>query len=87
MRQAGELLGKSDSYISQVENGRMKPPVGEALEKLLSLYDGPRLEGFQARVRSYQERLTEKDEIVELIQKVNPLETTVILKFLKALVA
>jgi transcriptional regulator with XRE-family HTH domain len=87
MRQAGELLGRSDSYISQIENGRLKPPRGPALERILELYGGPKVESFYARVRQYQEKLTEKDEIVELLQKTNPLETSLLLKFMKALVA
>jgi transcriptional regulator with XRE-family HTH domain len=87
MRQAGELLGKSDSYISQIENGRLKPPRGEALELLLSLYGGPKVESFFARVRLHQEKFTEKEEIVELLQKTNELETSLLLKFMKALVA
>ena len=87
MRHAGELVGKSDSYISQIENGRMKPPVGEALNRLLEIYHGPSEEIFYARVRSYREKITEKDEIIELLAKTNPSETTVILKIMKALVA
>ena len=87
MRQAGELYGKSDSYISQIENGRMKPPVGDALRQLLDIYGGPTVESFYARARKHQEKLTPKDEIVELLAKTNDLETAVILKIVKALVA
>ena len=31
MRGLGTSMGKSDSYISQVENGRMDPPTDDAL--------------------------------------------------------
>jgi transcriptional regulator with XRE-family HTH domain len=87
MRQAGELFGKSDSYISQIENGRMKPPVGDALKQLLEIYGGPTVESFHTRARKHQEKLTAKDQIVELLAKTNDLETTVILKIVRALVA
>ena len=87
MRQAGELFGKSDSYISQVENGRMRPPAGGALQQLLEIYGGPMVDSFHARARKHQERLTPKDEIVELLAKTNALETSVILKIVRALVA
>ena len=87
MRQAGELYGKSDSYISQIENGRMKVPEGEALQRLLTIYDGPMIESFYTRARIFKEKLSDKDEIVELLQKTNELETTVLLKIVRALVA
>ncbi len=38
MREVGELYGKSDSYISQIENGRMKVPTGGNLQRLLDIY-------------------------------------------------
>lgn len=87
MRQAGELLGKSDSYISQIENGRMKVPEEVALEKLLEIYGGPIVKSFYSRSREFQEKLTIKDEIMELIKKTNELETVILLKIVKALVA
>jgi len=87
MRQAGELVGKSDSYISQIENGRMRPPVGDALKSLLDIYGGTSTESFYARARKHQEKLTEKDEIVELLTKTNDAEVAILLKIIKALVA
>ena len=39
MRMAGEVLGYSDSYISQIENGRENPPAGEKLLKFLAAYE------------------------------------------------
>lgn len=87
MRQAGELFGKSDSYISQIENGRMKVPEGEALERLLEIYGGPRSRSFYERARKHQEKLTVKDEIMELLQKTNEVETAIVLKLVRALIA
>jgi transcriptional regulator with XRE-family HTH domain len=38
MKQAGKVLGVSDSYISQIENGRADCPKGERLKPFLDLY-------------------------------------------------
>ena len=38
MRQAGTLVGRSDLYISQIENGRVDSPTGARLERLLLAY-------------------------------------------------
>ena len=38
MRSAASLLGKSDTYISHIENGRMDIPEGPKLEALLEIY-------------------------------------------------
>jgi len=53
LRTAGELFGKSASYLAQVENGRMKPPTGENLKRLLGIYGGPKLDSFYRRVTDY----------------------------------
>ena len=39
IRQAGMLVDRSDSFISQIENGRMNVPIGERLERLLTKVD------------------------------------------------
>ncbi|MBT4763279.1 MAG: helix-turn-helix domain-containing protein [Bdellovibrionaceae bacterium] len=38
MRLAGEKLGYSSSYISQIENGRENVPKGKRLDKFLEVY-------------------------------------------------
>src|SRR5271154_4283881 len=71
MRAAGELCGKTDSYISQVEHGRMNPPTGYMLERLLDIYGGIPVEDYCAKAKRYREKIGDKDEIIELLKKTN----------------
>jgi transcriptional regulator with XRE-family HTH domain len=87
MRVVGELCGKTGSYISQIEHGRMNVPKGEDLKVLLDLYEVPSVDDFNARASKFKETITDKDEIFELLEKTNKLETSIVLKFVKALVA
>ena len=56
MRAAGALIGKSDSYISQIENGRMDVPTAVKLEVLLQAYGPVKVASFKERVRFDSER-------------------------------
>lgn len=87
MRAAGELCGRSDSYISQIENGRMCVPKGAALERLLEVYESLPVESFYTRAQKFKDQFSEKEEILELLQKTNEIETAVILKIVRALIA
>ncbi len=58
MRQAGSLVGRSDSYISQIENRRMDPAKGERLERLLTVYGGIKVRSFNERVRLFRHQTT-----------------------------
>jgi transcriptional regulator with XRE-family HTH domain len=71
MRKAGELIGVTDSYISHIENGRVDFPSGERLEKILTAYGGMKIKSFYEKARNWRERITAKDELVELICKMN----------------
>ena len=70
MREAGYQTGKSDSYISHLENGRMDIPDGEQLEKLLNLYNCS-LKGFFEKVRRYKEETPKIDILSNLITKLD----------------
>lgn len=69
MREAGEQLGFSDSYISQIENGRADPPKGEALLKFLKLYGDISPKYFGELCRNWREEMTDADHIRELLPK------------------
>ncbi len=67
MKKAGKLLGYSDSYISQIENGRANIPKGENLFKFLELYEiSPKY--FQELSRKYKEEETD----LEMVQSILP---------------
>jgi transcriptional regulator with XRE-family HTH domain len=70
MREAGYQIGKSDSYISHLENGRMDIPSGEQLEKLLNLYNCSH-KGFFEKVRLYKEETPKIEILSNLIKKLD----------------
>lgn len=72
MRQAGRLLGCTDSYISHIENGRSDVPKGERLDKFLAAYGGIKQKSFYERVRRFTEEIDPRDELIELIQSLSP---------------
>lgn len=64
----GSLIGKSDSYISQVENGRADIPTDAILFSILKVYDISFSE-YQSRVNNYK---ASKVEVLEsLLKKLN----------------
>lgn len=69
MRKAGERLGYSDSYISQIENGREDVPKGERLMKFLNLYGGITEKYFKQLSKDWSEEADEMDRLVELAKK------------------
>ena len=70
MREAGFLLGKSDSYISHIETGRLDFPRGDILEKFLSAY-GVSAQEFRKKVRIYKERTLKEKRIEKSIKKLS----------------
>ena len=85
MRKAGELIGKSDTYISHIENGRMDIPQGEKLQALLNIYGGIKYKSFRERVRLYREKTTEKDLLLDLVDKFDDSKIHIILNLAKSL--
>lgn len=71
MRKLGELLSKSDSYISQVENGRMDVPKDEALEHYLTAFGEMNIKSFNERVRRFrmERNHTDRDELLEIAKR------------------
>ena len=57
MRQLGELIGKSDSYVSHIENGRLNFPSDSALDTLLAVFE-LKQKSFFERARKCRIRLS-----------------------------
>ena len=68
MRAAGAKLGYSDSYISQIENGRENLPTGERLEKFLNLY-GITEKYFKQLCKEWRDETDDADLLVALSRK------------------
>lgn len=71
MREVGEKLGLSDSYISQIENGRSNCPKGETLQKLLQLYGGIGHKYFFELCRNWQKESTDEEFIRDNLGKLS----------------
>lgn len=85
MRKAGELIGLSDSYISQIENGRMDIPTGHKLQRLLDAYGGIKIKSFQERVRSFRQAVSPRDELADLVGRLSDAQILTILAVVKGL--
>ena len=70
MREAGFQIGKSDTYISHLENGRMDITHGEDFLALLSIYK-IELKGFNERVRKYKDKTPKLDILSSLLNKLD----------------
>ena len=84
-RQAGKLIGKSDSYISQLANGRAYFPQGNELDTLLSTLFGIKTKSFKERARLYKDKMTPQLELIELAEKLNPEKIQLVLKLAQTL--
>ncbi len=69
MRAAGARLGYSDSYISQIENGRENVPTGERLMKFLNLYGEITERYFKQLCKEWRDEATEREQLVALTNK------------------
>jgi transcriptional regulator with XRE-family HTH domain len=71
MRQAGALMGWSDTFISHIEHGRVDVPNGTRLEKMLQAYGDISRKSFIERVRRFRLERQPSDELIELIPKLS----------------
>ena len=85
MRKAGELIGRSDSYISQIENGRMDVPEGEVLERMLDVYEGPKVRSFKERARLLKHQMTPREELDDLVCRLSDERVLLALNIVKGL--
>lgn len=70
MKKAGEMLGYSDSYISQIENGRENMPVEDKLNRFLKAYDSD-VRSFNKLVRDFETNLSDLDVIHQILPRLN----------------
>jgi transcriptional regulator with XRE-family HTH domain len=71
MREAGELMGYSSSFVSQVENGRANPPQGESLRKFLYTY-GVEQRAFTRMVTEYKDEVSDLEIVTSLLPRLSP---------------
>jgi transcriptional regulator with XRE-family HTH domain len=69
MRDAAQLVGISISTVAHVENGRMNAPKGKSLARFLNAYGGMKEKSFYERVRNFKEKITPKDELMNLLER------------------
>lgn len=82
MRQLALLIGKSDSYISHIENGRLDFPEGAALEKILTVFDGMKPKSFYERARKCRTRVHHEKFIIKWINEAGDDEVATIYELL-----
>ena len=86
MREAGFQIGKSDAYISHIENGRMDAPHGEQLLSLLSIYNiTPK--GFNEKVRVYKEETPKVEILSSLLKKLDETKVDILIALTEGLLA
>lgn len=82
MRKLGDLIGKSDSYISHLENGRLNFPEGESLDRILSALGGIKQKSFYERARSCRLRLHHEKTIINWVKSASEEDLEAIFKLL-----
>jgi transcriptional regulator with XRE-family HTH domain len=87
MRELGQILGVSDSYISQVENGRSNPPEGARLEEWLKPLGAPSIKYFGELCRTWEAGKSDQEKIADLLPKLKSRDLKVVLKLAQALAA
>ncbi|MBX3032607.1 MAG: helix-turn-helix domain-containing protein [Bdellovibrionaceae bacterium] len=89
MRSLGAAMSKSDSYVSQVENGRMDPPKDGSLEQYLAAIGGLNSKSFYERVRRYRQdrSRTDRDELLEVAKRATEPQVRQILLLAKTILA
>lgn len=71
MKQAGKALDVSDSYISQIENGRADCPKGDRLKPYLDLYGKIGAKYFYELCRNWEKESTEEEFIRDNVGKLS----------------
>lgn len=71
MRAVADQLELSDSYISQIENGRANCPKGAGLDRLLKIYGGIGQKYFFEMCRDWEKESTDDDFIRDNVSKLS----------------
>ena len=88
MRAAGALIGRSDSYISQIENGRLPIPKPPMLHRILVAYgDGIKQKSFSERARNLVHQRTLEDDICDLVSRMSPSQKKMLLSVSKGILS
>lgn len=87
MRKAGQRLGYSDSYISQIENGREDIPKGDRLMKFLNLYGGITEKYFKQLCKEWSDESDDMDKLVDLAKKLPAPKLRVLLSLAEQMAA
>ncbi len=69
MRQLADKVGKSDSYISHIENGRLDFPKGATLDTLLSALGDIKPKSFFERARRCRMRVQQEELIIKWLRQ------------------
>jgi transcriptional regulator with XRE-family HTH domain len=85
MRKAATLIGVSDSTIAHIETGRMNPPRGERLQRMLTAYGRLKEKSFYERVRLYAEQTSPRDELLALLTRANAAQLQTLLQVARGL--
>lgn len=85
MNKVGKLIGKSDSYVAHLETGRMDIPNKDMLNLILSAYNTSKKE-YLKLVTDYKPRVTQKSELLEIINRMNIRDVNTLLSVAKGLV-
>lgn len=85
MKRAGKLLGVSDSTIAHIETGRMNPPRDEALVQFLKIYGNIKEKSFYERVRTFERKLTPREELAGLLDRATEKQVQILLQVAKGL--
>lgn len=70
MREAGELMGYSASFVSQIENGRANAPTGESLKKFLKIY-GVEQRGYTRMVTEFKDEVSDLEVVTSLLPRLS----------------
>ena len=68
MRGLGQLIGRSDSYVSHLENGRLDFPTGQALERILAAFGNMKPKSFFERARTCRPRTHHEEFICKWVK-------------------
>ena len=85
MKEAGRRAGVSDSLIAHIETGRVNPPDGDRLERLLKAYGGIKAKTFYERVRKFEEKASPRDELMELVKRASEGQVATLLSVARGL--
>lgn len=85
MRKAADLIGLSDSYIAHIETGRMDPPTGIKLDRLLRIYGNLKQKTFYEYVRNFKKKISHREELQEIIDRLKEDKITIVLNIVRGL--